>query len=184
MDALEASWKKTACTAADDVRLYPSSRIDNIQHDKRAIQIGAHSRILGQLTVLGHGGNIRIGESCFIGEDARIWSCASITIGDRVLISHGVNIHDHISHSLSARSRHEHISQIFTSGHPKVLDDVPSAPIIIEDDAWIGFNSTILEGVTIGKGAVVGAATVVTKDVEAYAIVVGNPARVVGRAKP
>ena len=184
MDALEGLWKKTMCTVGDDVRLYPASRIANCQRDKRVILIGAHCRIFGQLIVFAHGGSIRIGDSCFIGEDARIWSGESITIGDRVLISHGVNIHDNISHSLSAQSRYEHNRQIFLSGHPKVLRDVRSSPIVIGDDVWLGFNSTILKGVTIGKGAVVGASAVVTRDVEPFAIVVGNPARVVGQAEP
>jgi maltose O-acetyltransferase len=75
------------------------------------------------------------------------------------------------------------VSEIFTNGHPKKLEEVASAPIVIEDDAWIGFNSTILKGVTIGRGAVVGAATVVTKDIPAYAIVAGNPAKIIGHAR-
>ena len=55
--------------------------------------------------------------------------------------------------------------------------------IKIEDDVWIGFNATILKGVTIGKGAVIGACSVVTKDVLPYKVVVGNPARDVGSSK-
>ena len=47
------------------------------------------------------------------------------------------------------------------------------------DDVWIGTNSVVLPGVTIGKGAVIGAGTVVTKDIPEYAIAVGNPARVI-----
>jgi acetyltransferase-like isoleucine patch superfamily enzyme len=53
--------------------------------------------------------------------------------------------------------------------------------IVIEDDVWIGNRATVLDGVRIGKGAVVGAASVVTKDVEPYTVVMGNPARVVSR---
>ena len=58
---------------------------------------------------------------------------------------------------------------------------VRSAPIVIEDRAWIGFNAIILKGVTIGEGSVVAAGAVVTKDVEPYTVVAGNPARVVKR---
>jgi acetyltransferase-like isoleucine patch superfamily enzyme len=65
-----------------------------------------------------------------------------------------------------------------------MLHNVAASPIVINDDVWIGFNATVLKGVTIGRGAVVGACAVVTKDVPAYAIVVGNPARTVGEAKP
>jgi len=57
-------------------------------------------------------------------------------------------------------------------------------PIRIEDDVWIGFNAAIMKGVTIGRGAVVGAGAVVTHDIAAYDVVVGNPARVAGEARP
>ena len=183
-ERLELSRKREGCVAGKGVRLHPASRIDNYRQDPCAITIGAGSQILGQLLVLGHGGYICIGECCFIGEHSRIWSADSIRIGDRVLVSHNVNIHDNNAHSLSASNRSLHVAQIFRVGHPKTLEDVSSAPIVIEDDAWIGFGSTILKGITIGKGAIVGAAAVVTKNVPAYAIVVGNPARIVGQARP
>ena len=169
----------------DDVLLYRASRIENNQANKKAIMIGSHCRVLGQLLVFRDGGNIRIGESCFIGEDSRIWSAIGIEIGSGVLISHGVNIHDTVSHSLSAASRRQHIRQIFSTGHPSTFEDPPArATIVIEDDVWLGFNSTVLKGVTIGRGAVVGAASMVTKDVAPFSVVVGNPARVIGHAKP
>jgi acetyltransferase-like isoleucine patch superfamily enzyme len=152
---LELSRKREGCVLDKGARLHSPSRIDNYQQNPSAIIIGTGSQILGQLLVLGHGGIIRIGEYCYIGEHSRIWSADSITIGDRVLVSHNVNIHDHNAHSLSALRRSLHVAQIFQSGHPKTLEDVSSAPIVIEDDAWIGFGSTILKGVTIGKGAIV-----------------------------
>jgi len=61
---------------------------------------------------------------------------------------------------------------------------VTSKPIMIEDDVWIGFNAAILKGVTIGKGAVVGACAVVLHDVPPYTIVGGNPARRIGESLP
>jgi acetyltransferase-like isoleucine patch superfamily enzyme len=56
--------------------------------------------------------------------------------------------------------------------------DISKASITVEDDVWIGANSVILPGVTVGRGAVIGAGSVVTKDVAAYTICAGNPARV------
>jgi acetyltransferase-like isoleucine patch superfamily enzyme len=184
LELLELCRKKESCLLGPDACLHVSSRLENNQSRPAAIVIGARSHLLGQLTVMGHGGNIQIGESCFIGENSRIWSACSITIGDRVLISHNVNIHDHNSHSPSAGARHLHFNQIFSTGHPAQLDDVASAPIVIGDDVWIGFNATILKGVTIGKGAIVGAASVVTKDVEDYTVVAGNPAKPIGSSRP
>jgi acetyltransferase-like isoleucine patch superfamily enzyme len=183
-DKMEAHFKEEECLLGEGACLHSSSRVENNQARREAITIASHSQVLGQLLVFRHGGNIRIGESCYVGEQSRIWSSDSIAIGNRVLISHNVNIHDNDSHSLSAQHRHLHSSHIFSHGHPLKLDDVASAPIVIEDDAWIGFNSTILKGVRIGRGAIVGAATVVTKDVPAYAIVAGNPAKIIGHARP
>jgi galactoside O-acetyltransferase len=57
-------------------------------------------------------------------------------------------------------------------------------PVKIEDKVWIGFNSIILKGVTVGEGAIVGAGSVVTKDVPPYTIVAGNPARIIRELTP
>lgn len=75
---------------------------------------------------------------------------------------------------------------IFTRNHRFDRTDIPmnqqgmtpERPVIIEDDVWIGANATILPGVTISKGAIVGAGAVVTNNVPEYAVVGGNPARV------
>ncbi|MBU1145311.1 MAG: acyltransferase [Firmicutes bacterium] len=166
-----------------DVRLYPQSRIENFQAKKSAIVIESHCRIKGQLLVYGHSGRIKIGQYSFIGEGSYIWSSSSVTIGNRVLISHGVNIHDGNAHSLSAENRHKHFYDIITSGMPSVLEDVEDEPIIIQDDVWIGFNSTILKGVTIGHGAIIGACSLVMKNVAPYTIVAGNPCEVLGNAR-
>lgn len=56
--------------------------------------------------------------------------------------------------------------------------DGSKGPIIIEDDVWIGANTVIMDGVTIGKGSVIGAGSVVTKNIEPYKIAFGNPAKI------
>lgn len=94
----------------------------------------------------------------------------SITIGDRVLIAHDVNIHDGTGHSLDLVERHNHYKTILERGHPTVINDLPglrSDPIVIEDDVWISFGVTILKGVKIGKGSVIAAGSVVLEDVPA-----------------
>lgn len=181
--SIENHFKQSKCTLKSGSKLYPSSSIDNLRNDKNSIEIGENSTILGQLLIYRHGGNISVGQNCFIGEDVRIWSAGQITIGDRVLISHGVNIHDNDSHSMSASNRHFQMIEMLSTGHPAILPDVPPRPIVIDDDVWIGFNAAILKGVTIGKGAVVGACAVVTRNVPPYTIVAGNPAKAIGRSK-
>lgn len=172
-------FKRKHCTVMEGAVLYPSCRISNSQRPD-CIIIGKHSRIYGMLHTAGHGGRIEIGSHCFVSEDTRIWSASSIKIGDRVLISHGVNIHDSDSHSRSATDRAEHFQEICRSGHPNILKNVPTNAVVIENDAWIGFGATVLKGVTIGEGAIVGAGALVAKNVDRFTIVVGNPARVVG----
>jgi acetyltransferase-like isoleucine patch superfamily enzyme len=57
--------------------------------------------------------------------------------------------------------------------------DIQSAPVVIEDHVWIGFNVGILKDVTIGKGAIIGAGSIVTENVEPFTIVAGNPAKII-----
>jgi maltose O-acetyltransferase len=92
----------------------------------------------------------------------------SITIGNRVLIAHDVNIHDHTAHSRDARERHAHFRHIVEKGHPSNTEGLPgvkTAPVVIEDDVWISFGVTILKGVHIGAGSIVAARSIVTKNI-------------------
>ena len=131
-----------------------------------------------ELYIFSHGGEIEIGEYCYVGIDSKIWSCQKISIGNRVLIAHNVNIHDNISHSLISKERHSEFQNILING--KHNDNITSSSISIEDDVWIGFNSTILKSVKIRKGSIIGANTVLKKDIPPYSIVVGNPMKVIG----
>jgi acetyltransferase-like isoleucine patch superfamily enzyme len=154
--------------------------VENFQKNRSNIHIGSYTHIKGELLVFAHGGRITIGDYCYIGESTRIWSAKDISIGNNVLIAHNVNIHDNISHPLDAELRNAHYRHIISKGHPSENIDLSEKPVVIKDNAWIGFNATVLKGVTIGKGAVVGACSVVTKDVPDGAIVIGNPAKIIG----
>jgi len=174
---------KSQITYSGNVTFGHKASVFNIQKDRSKIEIKESSHIKGELTVYKHGGQIKIGKYCFVGEDTKIWSAKSISIGDRVLIAHNVNIHDCNDHPIDAKQRHQHYKSIISRGHP---DDIflDERKIIIEDDVWIGFNATILKGVTIGKGAIVGACSVVTKDVPSNTVVVGNPAKIIKSINP
>lgn len=165
---------KCAATAV----LYDTARIVNNLPDSSAIDIGAYTHIKGELLTFGHGGRITIGEYCYVGEQSHIWSARDILIGNRVLIAHNVNIFDNTTHPLGASARHQQFKSIITNGHPKNLD-LSEQPIKIGDDVWVSCMSIILNGVTIGQGAVIGAGSVVTKDVPPYTIVAGNPAKII-----
>jgi acetyltransferase-like isoleucine patch superfamily enzyme len=166
---------RATCRLQQDAVLGSSARIRNIRGDTDKICVGPHSRILGELLTFAHGGEIKIGEWCYVGEGSRIWSAASIAIGNRVLISHSANVFDNLTHPLRAAARHEQIKQIFGHGHPREIS-LDESPVRICDDAWIGAGAMVLRGVTIGEGGVVAAGAVVTKDVPPFSIVAGNPA--------
>lgn len=164
--------QKEKCVTGNNTNFFLESKIENLCKEK--ICIGDNCKIRGELLVYPHGGEILIGNDCYIGEMTKIWSAKQIKIGNRVLIAHNVNIHDSNDHPLDKNKRHEHYLEIITTGHPKAIDSIRKETIIIEDDAWIGFNAIILKGVTIGSGAIIGAGAIVSKDVPPYTIVVGN----------
>lgn len=145
---------------------------------KPDVKIGNKTILRGELVTFAHGGHIEIGDHCFIGERTKIWSAKKIIIGDRVLIAHNVNIHDQNSHPMDSKDRHLDQMHIMEKGFQPV-NNLNEKEVIIGDDVWIGFNATILKGVKIGKGAIIGACCVITEDIPDFAVVVGNPPRII-----
>lgn len=97
----------------------------------------------------------------------RLWIHESVTIGDNVKIGACVLITDTDAHPMDFLTRRT--SNYVTN----------SAPVVIEDDAWIGAHSIVLKGVTIGARSIVGAGSVVTRSITADCVAVGNPCRVI-----
>lgn len=175
--------RKYAAVIDKKAVLYDTACIQNNLGDINAIKVGAFTHVKGELLTFGHGGKITIGDYCFIGEQTRVWSGSAISIGDRVLISHNVNVFDNVAHPLNPKARHEQFKEIITTGHPRKID-LSDKPVVLCDDVWIGCMSIVMPGVTIGEGAIVGAGSVVTKDVPPYTIVAGNPARIIRELSP
>ena len=116
---------------------------------------------------------IVIGKNCSIGEYNHITSTNKIIIGDNLLTGRWVTITDN-SHGET---------DFETLQQPPLMRLVTSkGPVIIGDNVWIGDKATILPGVTIGDGTIIGANSVVTKDVPAYSILAGNPAKIIKHA--
>lgn len=139
------------------------------------LNIGEQSQIVGSIIFERNNASISIGKRSFI--SSSLISAQEISIGDDVLIAWGSTIVDHNSHSISFSKRQRDTIDWLCGN--KDWTHVKIFPVNIGNKVWIGFNSIILKGVTIGEGAVVGAGSVVTKDVPAWAIVAGNPARVI-----
>jgi acetyltransferase-like isoleucine patch superfamily enzyme len=106
---------------------------------------------------------IEIGNDVSIAAFVHMWGHGGIKIGSRVMIG---------SHSAISTITHDHTRRI-------MYGTIVSKPIVIQDDVWIGAHSVIMPGVTLKRGAVVGAGAVVTKDVPEDAIVMGVPAQIV-----
>lgn len=153
--------------------------------------VGKGLRCDGDMPLIVGGGTITLGNNVFIGNQGA-WFVSpnlhpnptldignnttlnyrtvisveeKVHIGNHCLIAEGVKIFDNNSHGLDFRNR--------------TMMPEDAKPIYIEDNVWIGMDSIILKGVTIGKGAVVAAGSIVTKDVPAMTLAAGNPARVV-----
>lgn len=173
---------KEQCEMGENVTLYKNCFIydghpNYEEGGDKNIKIGNDSHIKGELQTLGHGGKIVIGNYSYIGPNTYMWSGKSISIGNRVLIGPGCCIFDNDIHPLDPEIRHRQFMDIVTTGQPKWIT-LNDREVEIKDDAWIGCNVIILKGVTIGKGAIVGAGSVVTHDIPDYAIAHGNPAKV------
>lgn len=169
-------------TVGEKTRFYPGSQIINLSNDKGKIQVGSNCHISGLMLIYSYGGSIKIGDNCSLSEHSRIVSANKVEIGNRVLIAHNVNIIDNISHPIDANLRHEDFMNSYSVGMKEY--DIKSAPVIIEDDVWIGLNCTIMKGVTIGRGAIIGSGSMVTKDVKPWTVNVGNPLKCVRELEP
>lgn len=168
-----------ASTLGKGSKFYEDARVINLRGNRSLIEIGDGSHIRGELVTFAFGGQIIIGSNSYIGQGTIIRSAEKITIGNHVLISHNCNIIDTDSHEIDHIERARGFENLFKNGHSKIQGNILCAPIYIEDYAWISYNVSILKGVRIGRGAIVGAGSVVTKDVDSFTVVAGNPARVI-----
>ena len=138
--------------------------------------IGDQSIIHADISFEELDGIVQIGSRTFIGR-SHIVCYRRVTIGDDVIMSWGITVVDHDSHSIDWEKRRDDVRD-WNEGK-KNWKHIAHAPVVVADKAWIGFNVSILKGVTIGEGAIVGACSVVTHDIPPYAVAAGNPAKVV-----
>lgn len=110
-----------------------------------------------------YGFNISIGEKAFINFDCVMLDCNHIAIGDEVQLAPGVHIYT-ATHPIDAKQRR--------AGFEYAL------PVAVKDGAWLGGGAIVCPGVTIGENTVVGAGSVVTRDLPANVVAVGNPCRI------
>lgn len=154
------------------------------EKDKTYVRIGNDNIINGSFIFENGKGLITIGNNTFIGGGKFI--CVNgIDIGSDVMFSWGCTVMDNNAHSLISSERKNDVKDWKRGldenkiGVYKNWENVKTGKIVVKDKAWIGFNSIILKGVTIGEGAVVASGSVVTSNVPDYAVVGGNPAKLI-----
>lgn len=140
------------------------------------IYIGKRTNIhsFTTLSVWSSTGKLLIGDDVSIGSHCHITAINNISIGNGVLLGKNVTITDN-SHGNNILAEVDIM--------PMYRPHVSKGEVVIEDNVWIGEKATVLPGVRIGKGAVIGANSVVTKDVPSHTIVVGIPARIIKEMK-
>jgi len=141
-------------------------KIDNLKNNQYLSDLGGIGKNLEiKYPVCFEGKkNIFIGDDVSINAFVHIWGNGGVNIGNRVMIA---------THSIITSLTHD-----YTKINMR-YESAISKPVIIEDDAWIGSGVVIMPGIKIGKASVIGAGSVVTKDIPAYSIAFGVPAKVV-----
>ena len=135
--------------------------------------VGHGSSVHSTIVFEKEGAQLIVGKNTYVG-GATISCAQKISIGNNVQIAWGVVLIDHNSHSLDYRVRRNDLPD--QKNGNKEWNQVSIKNIDIEDDVWIGLNSIVMKGVKIGRGAIIGAGSVVTKDVLEMTVVAGNPA--------
>lgn len=154
-------------------------------------------RLRTRFSVLGKSRFLKYGHSLHVGTGTRLWAPDLLKIGNHVYIGKHVSIEANveigdfclIANRVALVGRHDHDSSALGfpvryapwSGSTAARPAYRAEKLVIGADVWVGYGAILLTGVSIGRGAVVAAGAVVTKDVPPYAIVAGVPARVVGK---
>ncbi len=148
-------------------RIRPRTRMDVVPWNK--FELGVDSTIEDFSAINNGVGPVIIGDRTKIGLSNTI--IGPVTVGNDVRLAQNITLSG-LNHN------YEDISL------PIHEQGVSTAPIVIEDDSWIGANVVVVAGVTVGKHSIVAAGSIVTKDIPSFSVAVGNPARIVKQYNP
>ena len=158
-------------------QFFRSRREAGVQYGRGA------STYLGTMFNVGPEGRVTLGDYALV-HGAHIICDAEITIGAYALLSWNVVLMDSYRVPFDRLQRRRELEQVHTRTPRCAAGVVEARPICIEPNVWIGFDSCVLPGVTIGRGSVVGARSVVATNVPPFTVVAGNPARVIRKLEP
>jgi acetyltransferase-like isoleucine patch superfamily enzyme len=164
-----------------------TARIVNDSGIKSHIQIGERTIVSGTLMTTTNG-KIKIGSYCHLVQDSFIGAANYVEIGDYVAVARYSHIFDNNNHPVDPEERIQHRLRVSPGGDGysswgTQWELSANAPVIIENNVWIGMYCYIGKGVRIGEGSIVARNSVVVKDVPPYTIVAGNPAKVVKKLR-
>lgn len=161
------------------------------------LALAVYRRFRTRLTLLRSKKIRSVGKDLHIGTNTRLWAPTSITIGKGVYIGKDVHIEANchigdyclLANRVAIIGRHDH--DFSAVGYPvrfspwigseRLASQYINEQATIEDDVWLGFSAVVLTGVTIGRGSIVAAGSVVTRDIPPYSIAAGVPAKVIGQ---
>ena len=135
--------------------------------DARSISLGDRVSLLENTLISANRGHITIADNSWLGPNSVIYGNGGVDIGEHVLIASHCVVNT-VSHSFDRLNV------------PMNEQEINCDPVVIENDVWIGTGSTILQGVRIGYGSIIGAGAVVTCSIPPFSIALGVPARVTG----
>lgn len=159
------------------VRIHPTATVADSAVLGEGCQVWLHGQVRERAKL---GKNVILGKSVYVDFEVEIGN--NVKIQNNVSVFHGVTIEDGVFVGPHVCFTNDKIPRaINADGTQKSATDWVVAPTLVKYGASIGANATIVCGVSIGRWAMVGSGSVVTKDVPDYALVVGNPARVIGR---
>lgn len=166
----------------------------------KSLLLAAGRRLQTKIKVFASGKVLRHGDNLHLGARTRIWAPNRVTLGSNVYIGKDVHIEANceigdyclVANRVAIVGRHDH--DFSAIGFPVRFapwvgsDRFPNThaeeKAVIESDVWLGYGAIVLTGVTIGRGSIVAAGSVVTKDVPPYSIAAGVPASVIGQRFP
>lgn len=188
MNKLMQHWHSNA-RIGSEFEIVDNADLFNEAGNPEAVQVGNKVRFSKPIVVCKTGAKFSIGDYSVLQNGVQIRCANHIQIGDFVGVAENVMLIDNNTHPIGIESWIRHRVRVAPGGpgypgNGNGWEESESAPIIIKDGVWIGSGARVLKGVTVGEGAIIASNSVVTKNVDAYSVVAGNPAKKVKQLEP